>query len=149
MGRKPACEEPRVVRGEPGRADPKDCIRPMRRWPYRRWEVSKRTKGGRRDYPPIFPPGAGKKDPREVALESQTPDGGALCASIVCRISAVRMDDSTNAERNSARYLEVDENGPMAPGVSVRVFRAMLRELGLFRKEKEGADRREAEAVYR
>ena len=35
--RMPDCEDPRVVRGEPGRPDPEDCIRALRRWPRRSW----------------------------------------------------------------------------------------------------------------
>ena len=37
-----------------------------------------------------------------------------------------------NTAKNLLRYLTVDANGPRLPGVSVRVFRRKLRQMGLF-----------------
>ena len=84
-----------------------------------------------------------------MALKFKMPRGGALCDSIVCRISAVRRKGKADAARNLPLYLDVFENGQNPPDVSVRVFRGVIRKMGIFRKGKVGTNRREVEALYR
>ena len=96
-----------------------------------------------------LPRGPVKKGPREVALKSKMPECETLYDCIVGRISSVRRSGRVNTARNLIRYLTVDADGPKLHGVSVRVFRRKLQQMGFFREDKEGANRREVEAVYK
>ena len=60
------------------------------------------------------------------------PDGETLYDPIVGRISAVHRGGRMDTSRNLIRYITVDSDGPKLPGVSVRVFRRKLRQMGLF-----------------
>ena len=79
-----------------------------------------------------MPRGPVKKDSREVAMQTKMPEGETLYDCIVSRISAVHRSGRVNTARNLLRYLTVDGDGPKLPGVSVRVFRRKLRQMGIF-----------------
>ena len=79
-----------------------------------------------------LPRGPVKKDPREVETQSKMPEGETLYDCIVGRISTAHRIGRVNTARNLLRYLTVDGDGPKLPGVSVRVFRRKLRQMGLF-----------------
>ena len=77
------------------------------------------------------------------------PKGETLYDAILGRVASAHREGRVNTARNLLRYLTVGANGPRLPGVSVRVFRRKLRQMGLFFGEKKkGLDGGEAKAVY-
>ena len=68
----------------------------------------------------------------EIALKSEMPNGETLYDAILGRVAAVHREGRVGTARNLLRYLTVDASGPRLPGVSVRVFRRKLRQMGLF-----------------